>query len=269
MERILPMNKKYFFCPRGPIVIKSEKVKIESIIEFLFNEIQKIAQNENIIFLRFEPTFQFQTSDFKFPIFQTLDVEPSKTLILDLRKSEEELLKEMHQKTRYNIKLAEKKEIKLIEADINYFEDFWQLISQTSERDNFRLHGRDYYCEMIKINNKILKLFFVKYKNKLITTGIFSFFGDTVIFLHGASANFDRNIMAPFFLHWQCIKLAKSLGYNFYDFNGIDETRWPGVTRFKKGFGKNIIYYSGTFDLVIDHNWYNVYKMIRKIRRTF
>ncbi|MEK7203069.1 MAG: peptidoglycan bridge formation glycyltransferase FemA/FemB family protein [Patescibacteria group bacterium] len=273
VKKSLPMGKSYFFCPRGPIIdqllITKHQLRIENILQSLFNEIKKLAKNEKVIFLRFEPLCKQQTTNNKQQIIKTLDVEPSKTLILDLSKSESELLKDMSQKTRYNIKLAEKKTVELVAADINYFEDFWQLISRTSERDKFRLHGRNYYRQMIETDKDVIKLFFAKYKKRLIATGIFSFFGNTAVYLHGASANFDRNVMAPFFLHWQCIKLAKSLGCNFYDFNGIDEIKWPGVTRFKKGFGGNEINYQGTFDLVFNPGWYSIYKMVRNVRRTF
>jgi len=267
IKKLLPMGKSYFFCPRGPVA--AESIKLKSILEFLFKEIQKIAFEEKVMFLRFEPTFNFQLSTFNFQLFKTLDVEPSKTLILDLKKSESELLNDMRQKTRYNIKLAEKKGVELVVAGVNRFEDFWQLSNQTSERDNFRLHGREYYYQMIKTNSNVIKLFFIEYKKRFIATGIFSFFGNTAVYLHGASANFDRNVMAPFFLHWQCIKLAKRQGCCYYDFNGIDETKWQGVTRFKKGFNGNIIDYPGTFDLIFDPCWYSIYKMIRKVRRTF
>ncbi|MBU1062971.1 MAG: peptidoglycan bridge formation glycyltransferase FemA/FemB family protein [Patescibacteria group bacterium] len=265
IKKTLVMGKNYFFCPRGPAIVKSEKLEVKSVMEFLFNEIKKIAKDERAIFLRFEPQFKIQ--NLKFKIQKTIDIEPSKTLVLNLKKTEENLLKEMHQKTRYNIRLAEKKGVEFIIADINRFEDFWRLASQTSERDNFCLHDKNYYRQMIETDG--VKLFFIKYKEKFIATGIFSFFGDTVTYLHGASANFDRNVMAPFFLHWQCIKLAKRQGYNYYDFNGIDEKKWPGVTRFKKGFGGFELNFSGTFDMIFKNNWYNVYRIVRKIRRMF
>ena len=75
--------------------------------------------------------------------------------------------------------------------------------------------------------------------------------------------------MAPHLLQWHAIKLAKANGQKYYDFHGIDEARWPGVTRFKLGFGGFEVNYPGTFDLVYDPGWYSIYKMVRKVRRTF
>jgi lipid II:glycine glycyltransferase (peptidoglycan interpeptide bridge formation enzyme) len=63
------------------------------------------------------------------------------------------------------------------------------------------------------------------------------------------------------------MQAAKGLGYKYYDLYGIDEVKWPGVTRFKKGFGGKEVSYPGTFDLVFERIWYNVYGVARRIRR--
>ena len=265
IKKTLPMGKSYFYCPRGPVFgIKKDELRM---MNLLFNEIKIVAKTEGAMFLRFEPLKKIQNSKFK--IQNSLDVQPSKTLILNLSKTEDEILKNMHQKTRYNIKLAEKKGVEVFEAGIEKFDDFWQLMAETSGRDNFRLHGIDYYKKMLEIDSNFIKLFFAKYKNKIIGISLVSFFGDTATYMHGASASESRNVMAPYLLQWQVIKLAKSKGQKYYDFFGIDEKKWPGVTRFKKGFGGQEFKYPGTFDLVLSSSWYNIYKMVRKTRRTF
>ncbi|MFA6306664.1 MAG: peptidoglycan bridge formation glycyltransferase FemA/FemB family protein [Patescibacteria group bacterium] len=265
VKKTLPMGKSYFLCPRGPIIgANQDKLKI---LKELFDALKKFAENEDVIFLRFEPVFKIDISPIE--IQKTLDIQPSKTLILDLTKSEEELLKEMHQKTRYNIKLAAKKEVKMVEAGPERFDDFWRLMNLTGERDNFRPHGIDYYKKMLEADSDFIKLYFAEYKGKPLVTGIFSYFGDTVSYLHGASADHDREVMAPYLLHWQIIKEVKAAGFKYYDLCGINEKRWPGVTRFKKGFGGFEHDYPGTFDYIFDQNWYSIYKMVRQARRTF
>lgn len=278
IKKKLGINKAYLYCCEGLIsnyqlsVINyqlNSKFKIQNlkqIIQLLFNNIQEIAKKENAIFFRFEPQFQFQSKieNQKSKIEKTIDVQPSKTLILDLDKSELELLKEMHQKTRYNIKLAEKKHVKIVEANKNQFEDFWNLMQKTSKRDNFRLHNKKYYEKML--DQPLAKLFLAKYKNHIIAANIVIFFGNTATYLHGASFFEYRNVMAPYILQWHCIKLAKKSGYKYYDFYGIDEKKWPGVTRFKNGFKGDEIQYPGTFDLVFNKKWYLFYKIIRKLR---
>ncbi|MBI4812455.1 peptidoglycan bridge formation glycyltransferase FemA/FemB family protein [Candidatus Falkowbacteria bacterium] len=286
VKKELPVGKSYFYCGRGPAIakitsqwkseIRNPKSEINSksqilnsnqILELLFSEIEKLAREEGAMFLRFDPLFEINAT--RYTLHATLDVQPSKTLILNLNKSEDELLKEMHQKTRYNIKLAEKKGVKVIEGGKENFEDFWRLIDQTSGRDKFRPHGRNYYEAMFAPENDIVKLYFAEYQGRTLAAGIFSFFGDSVTYLHGGSANESREVMAPHLLQWHVIKFARSLEYKYFDFHGIDEEKWPGVTRFKKGFGGDELNYPGTFDLVYDEGWYGIYKMIRKVRRTF
>ena len=187
----------------------------------------------------------------------------------------------MHQKTRYNLRLAEKKGVTVREARNDEFEVLWELMRNTCERDGFRLHGKEYYREMLKSDlgvvisdsdnsnhqSLIIKLFFAEYEGKVIAANIIAFFGDTVTYVHGASADKYRNVMAPYLLQWHCIKTAKEQGYKYYDFYGIDENKWPGVTRFKKGFGGEELQYPGTFDAVFGEGWYNMYKALRWVRR--
>jgi peptidoglycan pentaglycine glycine transferase (the first glycine) len=262
IKKSLFFGKSYFYCPRGPLIsIKNYELRITN---YFFDEIKKIAEQENIIFLRFEPSFEIQNS--KLEILRSIDIQPSKTLILDLTKSEEELLAAMHQKTRYNIRLAEKKGVKIIEAGTEKFDDFWRLMEVTCARDKYRLHSCGYYAKMLSKKN-LIKLYLAEYKNKPIAAVLASFSGDTVTYLHGASDNEERNVMAPFLLQWEIIKIAKQAGYKYYDFYGIDENKWPGVTRFKKGFGGEEMEYPGTYDLIFNYIWYKVYNWLRKIRR--
>lgn len=277
IKKKLFLGKSYFYCPRGPVFGAGKEVK--AVQELLYGEIKKIALEEKAIFLRFEPITELKDESRKLKVEKTIDVQPSKTIVLDLDKGEDELLKEMHQKTRYNIRLAEKKKVKILEMGIENFDCFWRLANETKDRDNFRLHSKNYYCQMIECAcqpggnynqgnaNLVIKLFMAEYDGKIIASNLVSFFGDTVTYMHGASSNGSRNVMAPYLLQWHCIKLAKSLGYRYYDFYGTDENKWPGVTRFKRGFGGEEIDYPGTFDLAFDDRWYGIYKTVRSIRR--
>ena len=144
----------------------------------------------------------------------------------------------------------------------------------TSKRNKFRLHPKNYYKQMLSAddeeNNDLkIKLFLAKYNNKIIAVDIVCFFGNTATYLHGASLNEFRKVMAPNLLQWHVIKLAKAQGYKYYDFYGIDEQKWPGVTKFKKGFGGEEIVYPGTYDLVYNKFLYSIYKLLRKTKRFF
>jgi len=254
------LNKTYLYCPHGPILRARAGGKAK---ELLFSEIAKLALKEKAIFFRFEPA----TLDEQGGLKKTLDIQPKRTIVLNLEKTEKELLEKMGQKTRYNIRLAEKKGVKVEQADISEYGTFWKLLSETGARDRFRLHSEKYYQEMLRVDKDFIKLFFAKANGKIIAGGIFSFCGDTATYLHGASSNADRNLMAPFLLQWEIVKRAKEYGCKYYDFYGIDEKKWPGVTRFKVGFGGEEINYPGTFDLVYNKRWYFAYRAIRRLYR--
>jgi lipid II:glycine glycyltransferase (peptidoglycan interpeptide bridge formation enzyme) len=276
-KKPLLMGKSYFFCPRGPVTNDqfsisntqlNSKLQIQNynhIYKLLFGEIENLAKEEDCIFLRFEPLDKFQIFDFLFSILKTIDIQPSKTLILDISKSEDEFLSQMHQKTRYNIRLAEKRGVVVREATEGDFEEFWKIMEETRIRDGFRLHPKEHYEKILELD--IMTLLVAEYESKMIAGIILSIYGDMGTYVHGASSNEYRNSMAPHLLQWNAIKMSKEKNCKYYDFNGIDENKWPGVTRFKKGFGGEEVEYPGTYDFVFDPAFYNLYKFARKVRR--
>jgi lipid II:glycine glycyltransferase (peptidoglycan interpeptide bridge formation enzyme) len=263
----LLFNKSYFYSPRLRFSIFGGQARCEDWI----NKIKQIAKQENAIFLKIEPSFAKATDGKplyleEFGFIKGQNIQPSKTLILNIEKTEQELLRQMHYKTRYNIGLAEKKGI-LIKKDKNKFEDFWRLIQETTKRDGFRPHPKEYYRKMLKISD--VELFLADFKNKIIAANIVVFYEKQAIYLHGASDYEQRNLMAPFLLQWSQILEAKKRGCTEYDFWGINEKKWPGVTRFKKGFGGYEISYPGAYDLVFQPMWYKIYKISRLLLTGF
>ena len=261
----LPKGKCYLMCQRGPRELTKDFVEKGS----------ALAKKENAIFLRIEPTLRFgeQVPNLK----KTIHVSPPSTLILDLEKSEEELLSEMKQKTRYNINLAKKKGVEIEKTtDPEKAEIFFNIMKETTSRDGFSSHSLEHYKKQIEIigAKNIMKIYLAKFEGKYIAANIVSFYGDTVSYLHGASSNEYRNVMAPYLIQWETILDAKKAGFKIYDFWGIapddnPKHRWAGVTRFKKGFGGKQIDYPGTYDLVISRSWYFIYKIVRRLNRIF
>lgn len=249
----LLFKKNYLYIPR--ILINNQ--------DNFFEEIKKIAKQEKSIFIRIE-----SVEKINFNLIPIKQVQPVNTLILDLQKPEEELLKSMHHKTRYNIRLAERKniQIKKIENKKIGIENFLKLNKETTDRDQFVSHGDNYYRKMIE--SDIVELWQAEYQGEILASNIVIVFGDMATYLHGASSSTNRNLMAPHLLQWKIIQNTKSRGFKFYDFWGINpenqddknyKKSWQGITRFKKGFGGEIINYPGCFDLIIDKFWYLMY----------
>lgn len=260
----LPFNKSYLYCPRGPVLF-NERQNDDSITDFV-RKTWQIAQNEDSIFLKVESSLNLELARFGF-IKSKKQIQPSQTIILNLNLSEEELLEQMHPKTRYNIKLAERKGVIIEETENSgLINVFLELIKQTAQRDRFHTHSENYYKKMIDILGKeeMIKLFLAKYQDKIIAANLICFYGDGTTYLHGASDHTYRQVMAPSLLQWQIILEAKKRGFKYYDFWGIDENRWPGVTRFKHGFGGREVFYSGSFDYIFQSIWYRGYRLGRK-----
>lgn len=267
IEHNLPFGKSYLYSPRA---------NPPKDFDGFMKKIKEIAKQENAIFFKLEPAFaSLRRGEAleKFGFKKSTNIQPTKTLILDITKSEQELLNAMHYKTRYNIQLAVKKGVKthrsLLKAQ--HLEDFWRLMQETIKRDKFKPHTKEYYRKMLEIPG--VELFVAEFDGKIIAANIVVFYEKTAprlrsgqaIYLHGASDYEHRNLMAPHLLQWEQIKEAKKRGCAEYDFWGIDEEKWPGVTRFKKGFGGKEVIYPGAYDLIFQPTWYSIYKIARKI----
>lgn len=264
----MPKGYTWFYASRGPILDywkSSEKINEE--IAAIMEVLKPIAKQENAIFVRMDPHVSSA------PLFKGFKQNckgfyPQTTLILDLTKSEEELLSEMKPKGRYNIHIAEKKGVKIIKSDpmdknfIKDLENFYKILDATAARDGFHVHDRAFYETMLKelkeSKNTFEKsgptfpsttLYLAEYENKIIAGIIITTFKDTATYYYGASSNEYRNIMAPYLLQWTAIKEAKEKGIKYYDFLGIAEPNsknhpWTGVTEFKTKFGGEIISYA-------------------------
>ena len=261
----LPLGKNYLYCPRGPVVQGGN-------ISMFLKEVKSISQQEKSIFFKIEPEIDLNLTEFGFKK-SLKEIQPSKTVILNIDQSKEELLEQMHHKTRYNIRLAEKKGVTVQEIDLKDKESiniFIDLLEQTAQRDKFHIHSKEHYQKMLGISG--IKLFLAKYQDKIIAGILNSFFNQTAIYMHGASDYNYRKLMAPYLLQWQAIIQAKEQGLKYYDFGGINQEKWPGVTRFKKGFlpcrqagNDQEAHYPGAFDLVYRQVWFLGYNLARKI----
>lgn len=282
-----PLLKRcfYWYAPRGPLLnLALNPEERIPVLKFLFTAIRRV--NPRALFLKIEPAnpdLDLNTKDFQQSAFSSVlrilsspDIQPRRTLVIDLKKSSEELLAACNQKTRYNIRLAEKKGVVIKAGFANDFPEFWRLMQITGERDGFRLHEKKHYENLIKNVNddkdssqekNFLSLYFAEYEGRKIATALTYSFGRKVTYLHGASDNEYRQLMAPQLLQWEIIKSAKARGAHLYDFYGIDEKKWPGVTRFKQGFSGEERVYSGAYDLIFRPAMYKIYKLSKIIRR--
>ncbi|MEY3470696.1 MAG: hypothetical protein RLZZ223_46, partial [Candidatus Parcubacteria bacterium] len=231
------------YIPRGPILYKSNLSKSE--IQEFWDNIKNLSKKYNAVFTLIEPAQDIYNNYYQ--LFQQVKIRVSKverlphqTQIMDLSLSEDDLLKNMHSKMRYNIRLAKKKgvQIKTIQKknkDFDkYFNNFIELMQETSQRGVFSIHRPDHYRHLLELVSSDLKtsLIVAEHDNKILAANIILDTTEQRIYLHGASSSQNRNLMAPPLLQWESILEAKKNAKKFYDFWGISNTKksWGGIS---------------------------------------
>ena len=233
-----PRGMNYLYCPRPDTSRFTSHITRDTILR----EIEKIAARERSIFLKIDPVESLQVSGLRFQVSGSL--QPQKTIILDLQKSERDLLSAMHEKTRYNIRLAVRKGVRITHATRapqELVDAFWILLEETVRRDRFCAHERRHYERLLDAHSDAFsnELFFAEYRGVPLAAALVNFHQPSRVatYLHGASSRMHKEVMASQLLHWEIAREAKRRGSQYYDFWGIDEKKWPGLTRFKRGFG--------------------------------
>jgi len=286
LQKNLPLGFSMLY---SPMVNNEERIMNNGFLE----QIKGIARDNRSIFYRLELDVPLHNSSFiiHHSLFKKAfeEMQPEHTLILDISKSEDEILKQMKPKGRYNIKVAQKNQIKVVEEKdtINFF----KLYSSMSQRHNISHRNAAYFQKLIDILGVkgYCKVFtaVLEQNNELriknggenkkadqipIASVIISFYGDKAIYLFGGSSDSHKNLMAPYLLQWTAIREAKSQGCTEYDFFGTappDKPNhpWRGVTDFKKKFGGQEIKLAGSWDLILRPLEYQLFKIAEKIRR--
>lgn len=262
----------YWYAPYHPILD-------EDGYQQFFKECQESELKS--VFVRFEPQRVIASAQ------PSEELTPSTTLILSLAPESEELLSNMHSKTRYNIGLSKRKEVSVecilpnAKGYADTIERVIDLFRLTGERQSYRVQTRNYFKTLLSSfshdstvpHEPSLHLYCAWYRDTLLGAILVMYFGDTATYLYGGSASEYREMMSPYALQWTALQEARSAGYRYYDFWGIapsDDPHhpWAGITRFKKGFGGEVVSRPGTFDFVLKPNEYKIYTVLRKLRRT-
>jgi len=244
----------------------------------MINKLTRLGREKRAIFIQIEPN---ATANLKFKI-SNLKLKPSHhpiftkyTFILDLTKSEDELLSAMHPKTRYNIRVAQKHNVVVKEDNSpEAFIEYLRLTEETTSRQRFYAHNINYHKTMWDIlhNAGIAHLFTASLKGKVLSTWIIFVWEDTVYYPYGSSGRDHREVMAPTLLLWEIARWAKKKGLEKFDLWGAlgpnpnEKDPWYGFHRFKQGFNPRLVEFVGSYDLVINKPLYILYAILDTIR---
>jgi len=225
-----------------------------AISEGLWREIDSVCRKNRAIFLKLEPDlWDNQKPDTWNVKLETSphNIQPPRTIIVDISGTEDEILARMKQKTRYNIRLAEKKGVTVRAWDD--IESFHKMMLLTGGRDGFGVHSLEYYRRAYELLHpkQMGELLLAEYEGKPLAALFAARNGNRAHYLYGASTDEERNRMPAYLLQWEALRWAKARGCRHYDLWGVPDEEeaaleanfeqrhdglW-GVYRFKRGFG--------------------------------
>ncbi len=277
---------KVGYIPHGPLVDWNDDEQLE----VLMNQIDQSAYERGAGLVKMEPLLwqhepaaeRWQTVCEQMDLRVSAEtIQPPRTVMIDISPDEEQILANMKSKTRYNIRLAARKDVVVREGTRDDIPAFYNLMQTTGQRDSFGIHSLDYYraaFELFAPDRAALLL--AEYEGQPLA-GIMVFaHGKTGSYLYGASSNVERKRMPAYAVQWAAIQWAKAHGCTQYDMWGIpdaDEEEleahftertdglWP-VYRTKRGYGGRVQRTVGPVDRVYNELLYRLFKKWRNRR---
>ncbi len=273
------------YIPRGPLFM----VRGDTLLRRILSDLQTYARKQKVVFLKMDPELVTATGLPGEPeetisketallqkelksrgwIFSPDQVQFRNTVILNLEPSVEELLAAMKQKTRYNIRLSEKKGVKVRIATPKDFPLIYQMYLETSLRDGFIIREEEYYMDVWNLftHNKMATAFIAEVEGEPVS-GLFLFYiGNCAWYFYGMSTNKHKEKMPNYLLQWEAMRFAKARGCTIYDLWGapdeFEETdRMWNVFRFKQGLGGKVQRTIGAWDYPARKMLYFFYQQI-------
>lgn len=267
---------RYLTVPGGPIIDWHNK----SLASSFAKELNSLCHKLNCVFARVRP--QLVSDEFSRGLFAELGFRSSPmhlhaelTSQLDLTQDEETLLKNMRKQTRYEIRQADKKDIKITTStDEKDLQAFYDLQADTARRQSFVPFSYSYLHEQFKVfaKDKQVILYSAFQDKKLLAQAFIIFYGAEAAYHYGASTPDGRKLPGAYAIQWAAIREAKKRGMERYNFWGVthpDETthRFYGVSIFKRGFGGDDVEYLHAQDLVVNPLKYSINWLVETVRK--
>lgn len=285
--RALPGVGAIGYLSNGPLFARDDP----ALMALVTKELQQAAKAYRIHNLVVQPPLQaaryaHQLSQWGFRP-SNLKMGLGATVLLDLTPDLDTILAQMKSKTRYNVRLSQRKGITVREGTAEDLPTFYRLLIATGERQRFTPNSEEYFAHMMRIlePHNHFKLFFAEYEGEAVSGLLAIPFGDTVIYKRGAWAGAHGEKRPNEALHWATIQWAKGQGYRYYDFEGIQprvakrilnsepipDNMLQTVTRFKLGFNGQVTLlpdaYEYLYNPVLRWSYNTLYSQISTSKR--
>jgi len=266
----------FYYMQDGPVLPGDESSAAEVYNAILRNvEEHRRAEEQTVSHLRIEPRWHrlpsfvrgFRTLGYEDPY-----TEPRNTLCIDLRPSEAQILAQMKPKGRYNIRVAQKHGVAVIEDSSDQgLVDFLRIQRRTAVRQDIERKPPSYFRNLVSSVSPghNISVFFAEYRGRRLATALVVYFGRRATYFFGGSLALHRDVMTPYLLHFEIMRRAKALGYEWYDLWGVapeDEPNhpWQNISVFKRKFGGLEVELVPTLDYIYDSAAYDQYAASRR-----
>lgn len=276
---------KVLYVPRGPLLRWDDPLQRAVVLE----DLQELARKENAIFIKIDPEVIIGVGNtnadndepgrMAWEITAELNqrgwhtsqeqIQFKNTICLDLEGGEDRWLARMKQKTRYNIRLAEKKGVVVRRGNLSDLPEMYRMYAETSVRDGFVIRSEGYYRHVWEafLKTGMAEALIAEVDGTPVAGLILFMFAGRAWYVYGMSRMAHREKMPNYLLQWEAMKTARNHGCLTYDLWGapdiFDETdpMW-GVFRFKQGLGGEAVRFIGAWDYPVRPVYYQLYTNI-------
>lgn len=262
----------FYYIPEGPVLPGDEAIAAE-VFGAILDDIddRRKAEEQTVSHLRIEPRWQrlpsFVRGFREIAPFADPFMEPRTTVCVDLRPPEADILAQMKPKGRYNIRVAQRHGVTVVEDTSDQgLTDFLRIYDETTTRQGIRGKQPDYFRTLVHSLTTLQRgsLFFAEYQATRLAAVVAVYFGPRATYLFGGSLGSHRNVMAPYLLHFEIMRRAKAMGHDWYDLWGVapasdPDHQWQNISEFKRKFGGVEINLVPTLDYVYDPATYERY----------
>lgn len=266
------------YFPKGPLPNRR-----------MLETLRQAGLERKAVFVKLEPQVEKQDGEAAIrSLASDFDLRPGRTVftphtfLVDLTKSEEELLAAMSQKTRYNVRLAQRRGVTVQEDHSDAaFETYLRLTFATAKRQGFYAHDETYHRKMWQVLHLTMRgaerepmahLLTATWKEQVLVVWMVFVFNRVLYYPYGASSDEYRELMASNLMMWEAIRFGKRVGCHTFDLWGSlgpdpdPKDPWYGFHRFKSGYGGQLVEFVGTSDLVLDAKHYPMFRFVDDLR---
>ena len=260
-----PLKLNILYVPKGPAMDYANGALVDEAL----GELVAVARRDRAIFIKIDP--DLPQADHALLLDRgwrpsAEQIQFRNTMLIDLTRSEDELLAALKPKTRYNVRLAQKKGVVVRSGELADLDLLYWLYAETAQRDGFIIRPIDYYRDAwgYFIRSDLAHPLIASVDQEPVAGLILFHFADRAWYMYGMSSNLHREKMPNHLLQWEALRWAKAQGCAVYDLWGApdelneSDSMW-GVYKFKEGLGAEFAAHVGAYDFVVSRLGYWLY----------